>query len=102
MEIRLIAGQQNLSQDLVTDLLQVQAREFVAPIQQGLIQAQAQGLVEQAQALLAELVQVQEEVVAQARAQVLQAPTVDQLVQASQALAVQESLLARIRLAQGV
>lgn len=102
MEIRLIAGQQNLSQDLVTDLLQVQAREFVAPIQQGLIQAQAQGLVQQAQALLAELAQVQEQVVAQAQAQVLQAPTVDQLVQASQALAVQESLLARIRLAQGV
>lgn len=60
MEIQLVWGQQNLSKDFAVHLQEtqalflevIQAQEFVAPIQQALVQAQEQGSLQPIQVQL--------------------------------------------------
>lgn len=64
MEIQLVSGQQNLSKDFALHLQEtqalflevIQAQEFVAPIQQVLVQVQEQGLLQPVQVQLDQVV----------------------------------------------
>lgn len=104
MKLRLLSGQQYLSKDFA-EYLQAQAQNWEQVLkldqQQALpLAEQVKAQAQQVQALLADLVQAQFQVVAQAQTLVLQAEQVDQLARAAQVLAEQEQVLARLELAQ--